>query len=149
MHPRAPYFFVTNEREPSVSSYRLYSDTGEVELVQTIATLAEGNASPSDIRLHPNGRFLYSSNRGRGVGDTFAIFAIDEGTGRLQRVDVVKTGGAGQREFNIEPSGRFLFACNTRSGDVITFALNTDTGEMTRAAQVSVERPMVIDFAML
>lgn len=149
VHPRAPYFFVTNEREPSVSSYRLYSDTGEVELVQTIATLAEGNASPSDIRLHPNGRFLYSSNRGRGVGDTFAIFAIDEGTGRLQRVDVVETGGAGQREFNIEPSGRFLFACNTRSGDVITFALNTDTGEMTRAAQVSVERPMVIDFAML
>ena len=149
VHPRAPYFFITNEREPSVSSYQLDPDSGEVELVQTIATLPEGNASPSDIRLHPNGRFLYSSNRGRGARDTFAIFAIDEGTGRLQRVDVVETGGAGQREFNIEPSGRFLFACNTQSGDVITFALNGDTGGMTRAAQVSVERPMVIDFAML
>jgi 6-phosphogluconolactonase len=149
VHQRAPYFFVTNEREPSVSSYRLDPDTGEVELVQTIATLAEGDASPSNIGLHPNGRFLYSSNRGRGSNDTFAIFAVDEGTGRLRRVDVVEAGGRGQREFNIEPSGRYLFACNTQSGEVITFALNADTGGMTRSAQVSVERPMVIDFAML
>ena len=149
VHPRAPYFFVTNEREPSVSSYRLDPDSGEVTLVQTIATLAEGNASPANIRLHPNGRFLYSSNRGRGAADTFAVFAVDEGTGRLARVGVVETGGAGQREFNIEPSGRFLFACNTQSGDVITFALDVETGAMTRAAQMSVERPMVIDFAML
>jgi len=149
VHSRAPYFFVTNEREPSVSSYRLDSDSGEVALVQTIATLAEGNASPSDIRLHPNGRFLYSSNRGRGQADTFAIFAIDEGTGRLDRVDVVSTGGAGQREFNIDRSGRFLFSCNTQSNDVTVFALNAETGGMSRTSQVSVERPMVIDFATL
>ena len=35
VHPRAPYFFITNEREPSVSSYQLDPDSGEVELVQT------------------------------------------------------------------------------------------------------------------
>jgi len=123
VHPRAPYFFMTNEREPSVSSYRLDSDTGEVRLVQTIATVPEGESappaapagaapagaapagaapagaprvSPSDIRIHPNARFLYSSNRVFGGRDSIAIFAIDEGTGRLRRVDVVETGGSGQ-----------------------------------------------------
>ena len=113
MHPRAPYFFITNEREPSVSSYRLDSETGEVRLVQTIATVPEGESappaapagaapagaprvSPSDIRIHPNARFLYSSNRVFGGRDSMAIFAIDEGTGRLRRVDVVETGGSGQ-----------------------------------------------------
>ena len=171
VHPRAPYFFITNEREPSVSSYRLDSETGEVRLVQTIATVPEGESappaapagappagaapagaprvSPSDIKLHPNARFLYSSNRVFGGRDSMAIFAIDASTGRLTRVDVVETGGSGQREFNIEPSGRFLFACNLQSNDVISFALDADTGKMTRTARTSLQRPMVIDFATL
>jgi len=147
IHQTIPYFFVTNEREPSVSSYHLDSDSGEVQLVQTIRTLVDGDASPANIRLHPNGRFLYSSNRAE--TDTISVFAVDEGSGRLELLNVAETGGRGQREFNIEPSGRFLFACNPQSGDVITFALNPDTGEMTRTARTILERPMVIDFAML
>jgi 6-phosphogluconolactonase len=175
VHPRAPYFFITNEREPSVSSFQLDSNTGEVRHVQTIATVPEGasappppppaaapaaggrggaapagapRVSPSDIRIHPNAKFLYSSNRA-GMNDSIAIFAIDASTGRLSRVDVIPTGGAGQREINIEPSGRFLFACNLQSNDVISFALDTDTGKMTRTAKTNVQRPAVIDFAVL
>jgi len=146
VHSRAPYFFVTNEREPSVSSYFLDSETGEVRLVQTARTLADGDASPANIRLHPNGRFLYVANRAE--TDTIAVFTVDERAGRLERVGVFEIGGMGQREFNIEPSGRFLYACNTRSNDVITFALNADTGAMTRMGRATVERPMVIDFAV-
>ena len=153
VHPRAPYLFVTNEREPSVSSFQLDSDTGEVRHVQTIATVPEGapvpaRVSPSDIRIHPNAKFLYSSNRA-GMNDSIAIFAIDAATGRLTRVDVVPTGGAGQREINIDPTGKLLFACNLGSNDVIAFALDPDTGKMTRAAKTTVQRPAVIDFAML
>jgi 6-phosphogluconolactonase len=154
VHPRAPYFFITNEREPSVSSFQLDSKTGDVRLVQTIATVPEGapagapRVSPADIRIHPNAKFLYSSNRAA-MNDSIAIFAIDANTGRLNRVDVVPTGGAGQREINIDPTGRFLFACNTGSNDVIAFALDPDTGRMTRMAKTTVQRPMVIDFAML
>ena len=175
VHPRAPYFFITNEREPSVSSFHLDSDSGEVRLVQTSATVPEGESappaapssaapsgapspaapagaprvSPADIRIHPNAKFLYSSNRVSGGRDSIAIFAIDASTGRLSRVDVVETGGSGQREFNIEPSGRFLFACNLQSNDVISFALDANTGTMTRTARTSVQRPAVIDFATL
>jgi 6-phosphogluconolactonase len=171
VHPRAPYFFITNEREPSVSSLQLDSNTGEVRHVQTIATVAEdasapappppapapaaggrgGGAprvSPADIRIHPNAKFLYSSNRA-GMNDSIAVFAIDAGTGRLSRVEVVPTGGAGQRELNIDPSGKFLFACNTGSNDVVAFAVDPETGKMTRMAKTTVQRPMVIDFAML
>jgi 6-phosphogluconolactonase len=153
VHPRAPYFFITNEREPSVSSFQLDSGSGEVRHVQTIATIPDGGTagqrvSPADIRLHPNGKFLYSSNRA-GMNDSVAIFAVDESTGRLNRVDVVRTGGSGQRELNIEPAGRFLFACNTGSNDVIAFAIDANTGRLTPAAKTTVQRPMVIDFATL
>jgi 6-phosphogluconolactonase len=96
--------------------------------------------------MHPNGKFIYSANRG---DDSIAIFAIDEGTGRMNRVDVVKTGGQGPREMNIEPSGKFLFVCNLQSNDIVTFALDADTGRMNQTAKLSVPLAAVTDFATL
>lgn len=150
VHPRAPYFFMTNEREASVSVFHFDSNNGDVQPVQTIATVPEGysgpRVSPTDIRIHPNAKFVYSQNRG---DDSTAVFAIDEGTGRLTRIEVVKTGGQGPREMNIEPSGKFLFVCHPGSNDVVTFALDADTGKMTQVAKLSVPQAAVIDFATL
>lgn len=162
VHRSIPYIYVTNEREPSVSVFHFDSATGQPTLVQTIATVPGGDTaappaagdapfprvSPADIRMHPNGRFLYSSNRA-GAHDSIAIFAVDQMTGRLERLDVVETGGQGHREFNIEPSGRYLFNCSLGSNDVITFALNAESGRMTRTAQVTVPRAAIIDFASI
>ena len=50
---------------------------------------------------------------------------------------------------NIEPSGKFLFVCNLQSNDVVTFALDGNTGKMTQAAKLSVPQAAVIDFATL
>ena len=163
VHPIAPYFFITNEREPSASSLHFNAKTGDVQHVQTIATVVDGQPapppaadgsprriSPSDIRIHPTGRFVYSSNRVPGGPDTIAVFAVDANSGRLTRVEVVETGGAGQREINVDPSGRFLFSCNTGSNDVTVLAIDAATGKLTRtAAKTTVQRPMVIDFAVL
>jgi len=150
VHPRAPYFFMTNEREASVSSFLFDSDHGRVEPVQTIATVPDGysgpRVAPSNIRIHPNGKFVYSANRG---DDSIAVFAIDERSGRLNRLDVVKTGGQGPREMNIEPSGKFLFVCNLQSNDVVTFVLDADTGRINQTAKVGVPLAAVIDFATL
>lgn len=150
VHPRAPYFFMTNEREASVSSFRFDSDHGRVEPVQTIAAVPDGysgpRVAPSDIRIHPNGKFVYSANRG---DDSIAIFAIDERSGRMNRLDVVKTGGQGPREMNIDPSGKFLFVCNLQSNDVVTFMLDRDTGRMNQTAKAGVPLAAVIGFATL
>jgi 6-phosphogluconolactonase len=150
VHPRAPYFFMTNEREASVSSFFFDSKSGDVRPVQTIATIPEDysgpKVQPSNIRIHPNAKFVYSANRG---DDSVAVFAIDEATGGMTRVEVVKTGGQGPREMNIEPSGRYLFVCNMQSNDVVTFALDGATGKMTQVAKISVPQAAVIDFAML
>ncbi len=162
LHPSAPYFFITNEREPSASSFHFDSKSGELRHVQTIPTIPEGQSppspapdgtprriSPSDIRIHPTGRFVYSSNRVPGGPDTIAVFAVDANSGRLTRVEVVETGGAGQRELNVDPSGRFLFSCNTGSNDVTVLAIDSVTGKLTRTAKTTVQRPMVVDFVVL
>ncbi len=150
VHPRAPYFFMTNEHEATVSSFHFDSENGRVDPVQTIATIPEGfsgpRVAPSNIRMHPNGKFVYSANRG---DDSVAVFAIDEATGRMTRVAITKTGGQGPREMNIEPSGKYLFVCHLQSSDVATFALNGHTGRMTQVAKIGVPQAAVIHFAML
>ena len=149
-HPRLPYVFVVNERESSMSSYRFDAGTGSVSLVQTIGTLPAGftgRNSPSDVHVHPNGRFVYGSNRGH---DSIAVFRIDEATGRLTFVDAVSTGGSTPRAFNFEPSGRYLFAGNQNSNSIVTFAVDAESGRLTpTGAKVEVPKPVCVQFAMI
>jgi 6-phosphogluconolactonase len=149
-HPRAPYFFITNEREASLSSFHFDSNNGELRPVQTIPTIPTGysgpRVSPSNIRMHPNGKFIYSANRG---DDSIAVFSIDEGTGRMTPVETVKTGGRGPREMNFEPSGKFFFVCNLQSNQVQTFAVDGNSGKLTLGPKADVAQAACIDFARL
>lgn len=149
-HPTAPFFFFTNEREASVSSYAFDANTGVPKEVQTIATIPADytgpRVAPSNIRLHPGGRWLYASNR---AVDTVAIFSVDDKTGRLTAAGTVKTGGRNPREMGIEPSGRYLHVCNQGTGDVTTFAIDAATGGLTQKSQVQLAQAGVISFARL
>lgn len=150
-HPRAPYFFITNEREASLSSFHFDSMTGEVRFVQTVPTIPAGysgpRVSPADIRMHPNGKFVYGSNRG---DDSIAIMKIDEATGQMSPVDIVKTGGANPREFGFEPSGKYLFIGNLQDNHVATFVVDPDTGKMTpTGVKAEVFKPACIHFVAL
>jgi len=149
-HPRLPYVFVVNERQSSLSSYRYDASTADINLIQTIATIPPDftkNSSPADVHVHPNGRFVYSSNRGH---DSIAIFRIDEASGRMRLIDIVSTQGSTPRGFNFEPDGRFLFAGNQGTGSVVTFAVDADSGKLTpTGARVEVPRPVCVQFASL
>jgi 6-phosphogluconolactonase len=104
-------------------------------------------SSPADVHVHPNGRFVYSSNRGH---DSLAIFRIDEGSGRMTLVEIVPSGGRTPRGFQIEPTGRFLFSGNQATGNVVTYAVDGDTGKITpTGAKVDVPRPVCVQFATI
>jgi 6-phosphogluconolactonase len=150
-HPRAPYFFVTNEREASVSSFRFDSATGNVGPVETVPTVPAAysgpRVSPSNIRLHPNGRFVYSANRG---DNSLAVFEVDEDTGRLSLVEIVPSGGQNPREMNFDASGGFLFVANVQSDQVVTFEVDVDTGRlMPTGATTEVPRPSCVHLVTL
>jgi 6-phosphogluconolactonase len=149
-HPRLPLFFVTNESDSSLSSFHFDSNTGDVQLIQTVrsipADFSTRNA-PADVRIHPNGKFVYSSNRGH---DSIAIFKIDEATGNIALVDIVKTQGKTPAGFEFEPSGKFLFVANGGTDNVVTFAVDPDSGKMTpTGAKVTVLKPQYVKFLML
>ena len=149
-HPRLPYVFVVNERQSSLSCYRYDANTADISLVQTIPTIPPAyamNNSPADVHVHPNGTFVYSSNRGH---NSITIFRIDEASGRMTLVDIVSTQGSTPRGFNFEPSGRFLFAANQGTGSIMTFAVDGESGKLTpTGAKVDVPRPVCVQFAAL
>lgn len=69
-----------------------------------------GGRSGAAVRVHPNGRFGYMSNR---AGHDF-IFGveIDAANLKLKPIGIWKTGGKVPRDFAIDPSGRWLIAAH-------------------------------------
>jgi 6-phosphogluconolactonase len=105
------------------------------------------NNSPADVHVHPNGKFVYGSNRGH---NSIAIFGIDSSTGRMTLVDIVSTQGSTPRGFRFDPSGRYVFAANQGSGSIVTLAVDPDRGTLTpTGAKVDVPRPVCVQLATI
>ena len=114
------------------------------DLVATIpADFKERNAL-ADIRIHPNGKFVYGSNRGH---DSLIIAAVDEATGKLSMVDIASTQGGNPREIDFEPSGKYLFVGNQTTNQMVTFAVDANTGKITPAGpRAEVLKPACVKF---
>jgi 6-phosphogluconolactonase len=149
-HPKLPYFYITNERESILSSFHFDSKTGQIKPINTIPTIPadfkERNAL-ADIRIHPNGKFVYGSNRGH---DSLVIAKVEEATGALSPIDIASTLGGNPREFEFEPSGKFLYVGNQTTNQMVTFAVDPDTGKITpTGARAEVLKPACVKFLML
>ncbi|MCE2449094.1 MAG: lactonase family protein [Candidatus Latescibacteria bacterium] len=130
-HPDSQRAYVINELSNTITAFDYDADAGTLSTIQTISTLPDGYADVShtaDIHVHPNGRFLYGSNRGH---DSIAVYAIDQDTGQLALVEIVPTGGAGPRNFGLDPTGTYLIAGNHSTDDIFTFRVDPDTGKLT------------------
>ena len=130
-HPDSQWAYVINELSNTITAFDYDADAGTLATIQTISTLPDGYAEVShtaDIHVHPNGRFLYGSNRGH---DSIAVYAIDQDNGQLALVEIVPTGGAGPRNFGLDPTGTYLIVGNHSTNDIFTFRVDPDTGKLT------------------
>jgi 6-phosphogluconolactonase len=146
--PDGRHVFVINEMGSTLVSYRYDKVTGALSPVDTQSTLPAGftgDSSTAEVRVHPNGRFVYGSNRGH---DSIAIFAFDPATGRLKPAGHVLTGGRTPRNFALSPDGAWLVAANQNSDSLRVFRVDPQTGTLTPAAgQASVPSPVCVLFA--
>jgi 6-phosphogluconolactonase len=139
--------FVINELSSELTSLKYYPARGELEVIDQVSTLPSdysGGNSTAEVVVHPNGRFVYGSNRGH---DSIAVFhAGDEG--KLKRIQVQKTGGRTPRNFAVDPSGNFLLAANQNSGNIHCFAIDANHGTLSPHGQpILVPSPVCIRFA--
>ncbi len=136
--------YVLTEMENSVTSFAYNASKGSLSPLQTLSTLSSlrkdysGPKEAAEIAVHPNGKFLYASNRG-GV-DTISAFGINPGKGTLKLIDEFPTMGKTPRNFAIDPTGKFLLAANQESNNIVTFRIDPATGRLSPTGDI-VEAP--------
>jgi 6-phosphogluconolactonase len=146
-HPTAPYAYVLNELDSTLTTYRFDPEDGGLTPLQVITTLPPtftGDNTTSEIAVAPSGRFVYASNRGH---DSIVIFRADGAAGVLEPVGWEPTQGKTPRFFTLDPAGTFLYAANQDSDTIVAFRVDPRAGTLTPTGQVvSVGSPSTIVF---
>jgi 6-phosphogluconolactonase len=142
------FFYVINELDSTIASYAPNPDTGMLESLQTLSTLPGGISGENicaEIRLSPDERFVYGSNRGH---DSIAVFARDPNKGTLNLVEIVPTAGKHPRNFSLSPDGHWLVCANKDSDNATVFKVDAVSGRLTPAGQpVTVPQAVCVLFA--
>ena len=84
------------------------------------------------MRVHPNGKFIYASNRGD--FNSIAAFRILD-DGGLERIQIISGVPNWPRDFNIDPTGRCLLVAGERSDEIEVYLIDPDTGELTATGE--------------
>jgi 6-phosphogluconolactonase len=145
--PDGKFLYVVSELNSTVAVFAYDSANGTLQDLQVVSTLPgdfHGRNDTAEIAVHPNGKWLFASNRGR---DTIAVFAIDPATGKLQSAGDFPTGGKEPRHVAIDPTGHFLLAENQNSNSIVVFRIDLATGTLTPAGEsASVPSPVCLAF---
>lgn len=129
--PSGHHVFALTEMGGTLIAYRYDPDRGALTELDTQSTLApdfRGENTSAAVRVHPNGRFVYASNRGP---DDIAVFAFDEVSGRLSLRQLAPSGGKGPRDFAFSPDGEWLVAAHQSSNSLAVFRVDRDTGRLS------------------
>lgn len=121
------YAYVVLELTAEVGVFR-HRD-GKLEEIQTVPMTDEdfeGDVSGAEIRLSPDGRFLYASNRGD--ANEIVAYSINSQDGTLNFIERQSSGGETPRNFIIDPSGRYLLAANQDSDSIVVFERDQQKG---------------------
>ncbi|MDB4223208.1 lactonase family protein [Granulosicoccus sp.] len=131
MHPNMDICYVSNELFNTVCVATLDSSDPEQEKrrlvpIQYVSTLEnrEQVSYVSEIKLSPDARFLYVSNRG---DNSLAIFKVLD-DGQLERIGLVPTGGKFPRHFSITPCGKAVLIANQDTSTINLFHRDIESG---------------------
>jgi 6-phosphogluconolactonase len=134
-HPNGRWVYLINEMGCAITAFNWDSAKGTLTGFQTISTLPagfKGTNTCAEVEVHPNGRFLYGSNRGH---DSIVIFAIDPASGRLTPVEHVPSQGKWPRNFAFDPTGQWILVTNHNSDNAVVFRVDEITGRLTQTGE--------------
>jgi 6-phosphogluconolactonase len=143
-HPNGQHAYVINELDNSVTLFDYVAESGMLIEQQTISTLPEdfdGESYCADLKITPNHRFLYATNRGH---DSIAAYRIGD-DGRLTLLGIEPSLGKGPQNLAITPGGELLLCANMPGNNVVVFRIDPQTGGISRVGQpILMPRPSCI-----
>jgi len=140
------FLYACYEAGRAVSTFAYDAAKGTLSPLDTLSTLppdAPQTGSCAEIEVHPDGNYLYVSNRGH---NSLALFAIDQSKGTLTFKETFPVGGT-PRNFKIDPTGNYVFAEGQNNGVTVLFKIDRSTGVLTKTnATLDTPAPVCIAF---
>ena len=143
-HPSGKYLYLINELDSTIVAVRYQPEGSGCAILQTVPVTSETPAATdlsAAIRVSPNGKFLYASNRGR---DSIIVYRIDETTGHLSFVSSESSGGRSPRDFIIDPTGALLVAANQGSDSLAVFRIDPVSGTLAKISAIEIPTPVCV-----
>jgi 6-phosphogluconolactonase len=147
--PDGRHAYIISELVSTVTEFTANAATGGLTEQAGFPLLPadfQGQSTAAEVAVHPNGRFLYASNRGH---DSLAVFAVGQ-SGALQLIERVPSGGRTPRHFALDPTGRWLWAANQDSNELVVFRVDANTGRLEPTGRkLEVGAPVCVCFLEL
>jgi 6-phosphogluconolactonase len=144
--PTGDVAYSVNEIDSTLTVLAYNAARGTLRGLQTVSTLPTdftGRNTAAEVVVHPNGKFLYVSNRGH---HSIAVFTI-AADGRVSLVTHVPCGGRTPRGFHVDADGRWLITANQDTHNLAVFAIDPRTGVPTPTGQTEeVRSPVCVKF---
>ena len=124
-HPNGKFLYVINELANSITRFDYAAETGMLIERQTISTIPKGYTGvthTADLKITPNGKFLYGTNRGH---DSVACYQIAE-DGQLSLIEIIPSLGQGPQNLAITADGNLLLCANMPGNNLAIFRIGTD-----------------------
>ena len=135
-NPNVKTCYVLLEFNNKIEAFTYEDETKPFSRFQTISTFENEqpfySATSSAIKMHPNGKFLYTANRGikNAAEDVLALFTVHLQSGKLTFVKNINSKGKVPRDFAIDPTGNILVVANQETGNLVSFKINQETGDL-------------------
>jgi 6-phosphogluconolactonase len=123
--------YTINELLNSVTVFD-YDAAGKLAEKQTISTLPndfKGTSHCADLKITPDGKFLYGTNRGH---DSIAAYKIGD-DGKLTLIAIEPSLGKGPQNLAIAGDGGWLLCANMPGNNVAVFQIDAKTGRLKSA----------------
>lgn len=118
-----------------------YAD-GKFTPKQTIASTTAGDKNDrgsAEIVITPNGRFLYTSNRG--AANDVSLYKVQTDGTLLENGK--QAVGANPRNIMVDPTGRFLLAASQNGNNIEVFIINKNYGLLqSTGTKIDVQKPV-------
>jgi 6-phosphogluconolactonase len=145
------FIYLLNELSLSVTTFAYDKGTGKAKRLTTTPSLSDAVKaketfnSAAEILVHPNGKFVWSSNRGN---DSITCYKAQPSTGKLTVTEVESIRGAWPRNINIDPSSKWIFAAGAHSNTVAVHKIDQSTGKLSFPTRniISVPGPICVLF---
>jgi 6-phosphogluconolactonase len=161
-HPNDQFAYILNELSSTIDVFSFDPIRGSFSWVQNVSTLPSdtkyvrpifdptnpgkvptGTNTTAEIRIHPSGKWLYSTNRGM---NSIAMFEVNPILGKLVATGWVSTQGDIPRGMSMDPSGSFLLVGNQNSDTILVFSINSQNGDLAKPLH-QINSPVPVDFA--